>query len=38
MYQIYLNGNCINEVETIEEALTIKNGRAMEGEINIEKI
>ncbi len=37
-YQVYLNGMCIADDVTIDEAMTIKNGRAMEGEIDIERI
>lgn len=38
VYQVYLNGDCIAECKTFEEAETIANGESMNGSTNIEQI
>ena len=37
-YQVYLNGDCIAECNTFEEAETIANGESMNGSTNIDRI
>jgi len=38
VYQVYLNGDCVAECETFEEAETIANGESMNGITNIKRI